>query len=79
MYVTELFEETDRVQILVIYPGRFQPWHKGHKAVYDYLIQQFGRDNVFIATSNKVDPPRSPFSFSEKINSCINCLKVKNI
>ena len=61
------FEETDRVQILVIYPGRFQPWHKGHKAVYDYLTQQFGRDNVFIATSNKVDPPRSPFSFSEKI------------
>ena len=67
MYVTELFEDTNSPQILVVYPGRFQPWHKGHKAVYDYLVQQFGRDHVFIATSNKVDPPRSPFSFTEKV------------
>jgi hypothetical protein len=34
--------------------------------VYDYLIKIYGRDNVFITTSNKVDPPRSPFTFSEK-------------
>ena len=67
MYVTELFEARNPVSTLVIYPGRFQPWHKGHKAVFDHLIKTFGRDNVFIATSNKVDPPRSPFSFGEKV------------
>jgi hypothetical protein len=66
MYIIELFEEEQTSSVLVIYPGRFQPWHKGHKAVYDHLTRQFGRDNVFIATSNKVDPPRSPFSFGEK-------------
>jgi hypothetical protein len=66
MYITELFEAQGSGQFLVIYPGRFQPWHKGHKAVYDHLTKTFGRDNVFIATSNKVDPPRSPFSFGEK-------------
>ena len=66
MYITELFEAQDPSSILVVYPGRFQPWHKGHKMVYDYLVKIYGRDNVFVATSNKVDPPRSPFTFSEK-------------
>lgn len=64
MFVADLFE--DPVNILVVYPGRFQPFHKGHKAVYDGLVAKFGRDRVFISTSNKVDPPRSPFSFSDK-------------
>ena len=65
MFLTDLFEDLDSTT-LVIYPGRFQPFHKGHRAVYDYLVQKFGRDNVFIATSNKVDPPKSPFNFSDK-------------
>ena len=51
---------------VVIYPGRFHPFHKGHKSVYDTLVKRFGANNVFIATSNKIDPPKSPFSFSEK-------------
>ena len=51
---------------VVIYPGRFHPFHKGHKSVYDTLIKRFGKQNVFISTSNKIDPPKSPFSFEEK-------------
>jgi len=62
MYITELSEP----QLLVIYPGRFQPFHKGHHAVYNYLTTKYGRNNVYIATSNKVEPPKSPFSFAEK-------------
>lgn len=65
MFISELFEDTER-EMLVVYPGRFQPWHKGHYAVYNYLVNEFGRDSVYIASSNKVDPPRSPFNFSEK-------------
>lgn len=50
---------------VVIYPGRFHPFHIGHGKVYKYLAQKF--DNVFIATSNKVDPAEgSPFTFDEK-------------
>ena len=67
MFILDLFEEINLADTLVVYPGRFQPWHKGHRAVYDYLVSNFGRDRVSIATSNKVDPPRSPFSFSEKL------------
>lgn len=65
MFLTDLFED-DGSSVLVIYPGRFQPFHKGHRAVYDYLVKRYGRDHVYIATSNKVEPPRSPFSFSDK-------------
>jgi len=49
---------------VIVYPGRFQPFHKGHKAVFDHLSGKY--DNVYVATSDKVDPPRSPFSFEEK-------------
>lgn len=62
MYISELSSPT----LLVIYPGRFQPFHKGHHKVYEFLTGKFGRNNVFIATSNKVDGNRSPFTFSEK-------------
>lgn len=62
MFLSELAEP----QLIVIYPGRFQPFHKGHHAVYDWLTGKFGRNNVFIATSNKVEGDRSPFSFAEK-------------
>jgi len=62
MYLTELAEPT----LLVIYPGRFQPWHRGHNMVYQYLTGKFGRNNVYIATSNKTDSGKSPFTFAEK-------------
>jgi len=62
MFLSELTEP----QLLVIYPGRFQPWHKGHHAVYAWLTGKFGVNNVFIATSNKTDNLKSPFTFAEK-------------
>lgn len=51
---------------LVVYPGRFHPFHKGHASVYNALVKKFGADKVFISTSDKVVPPKSPFSFEEK-------------
>jgi hypothetical protein len=52
--------------IIAIYPGRFQPMGKHHAQVYDWLAKQFGEANTYIATSDKVDPPTSPFNFQEK-------------
>ena len=52
--------------IVAIYAGRFHPFHKGHKAVYDSLVSKFGADKVFIATSGKQNDTDSPFSFKEK-------------
>lgn len=62
MRISDLFEQTQMT--VAIYPGRFQPFHRGHAAVYKWLTTKF--DSVFIATSDKVEPPRSPFNFAEK-------------
>ena len=69
MFLTELAEP----QIVVIYPGRFQPFHKGHAMVFSRLIAKFGRNNVFVATSDKRNEKnddafdeRYPFTFAEK-------------
>src|SRR6056300_455047 len=51
---------------VVVCAGRFQPFHKGHNATYEHLVKQFGRDNVYIGTSNKTDNLKSPFKFNEK-------------
>jgi len=69
MYIADLFESyvaEAGPQLVVLYPGRFQPFHLGHADVFRTLQNQFGRDNVYIATSNKVELPKSPFNFSEK-------------
>lgn len=66
MLLFELFERTTK-DIVVVYPGRFQPFHKGHKMVYDHLCEQYNAKNVFISTSNKVDDYDNPFNFSEKL------------
>ena len=54
-------------KIFVIYPGRFHPFHKGHKGVYDYLSTKYGGNDVYITTTDKVELPKSPFTFDEKV------------
>ena len=66
MFLTELFEAKTK-DIVIVYPGRFQPFHKGHKEVYNYLCNKYGTDKVFICTSSKIEMPRSPFNFEEKL------------
>ena len=53
-------------KIAVIYPGRFQPFHLGHASVYNSLKKQFPGADVIIATSDKVEPIDSPFTFEER-------------
>ena len=74
MYIADLFENEEfkgylsesQPQLVVLYPGRFQPFHLGHGEVFHSLQSKFGRDNVFIATSNKTESTKSPFNFTEK-------------
>lgn len=51
---------------IVVYSGRFQPFHKGHFATYQNLVKKFGSDSVYIGTSNVTDNKKSPFNFNEK-------------
>ena len=52
---------------LVIYPGRFHPFHLGHKASYDWLTQQFGENSVYVASSGKQEAETSPFEYADKV------------
>jgi Zn-dependent peptidase ImmA (M78 family) len=52
---------------IVVYSGRFQPFHKGHYASYKKLVSKFGVGNVYIGTSDKTDSGKSPFNFKEKV------------
>ena len=51
---------------IIVYAGRFQPFHKGHYDAYQRLVSEFGPANVYIATSNDTSSGKSPFSFNEK-------------
>ena len=66
--VESILGEADSVDnIVVVYAGRFQPFHKGHYATYSHLVKKFGKNNVYIGTSNKTDNKKSPFNFKEKV------------
>jgi len=51
---------------VVIYPGRFQPMLSHHVKVYRAIEQMFPEADVYIGTSDKVEPGKSPFNFEEK-------------
>lgn len=55
------------MNLIVVYPGRFHPFHRGHKASYDYLVNKYGANSVFIATSDVQAPMTSPFTYSDKV------------
>jgi len=61
-----LLEAAPIDKTIVVYSGRFQPFHKGHYATYDNLVRKFGKDSVYIGTSNVTDSKKSPFNFKEK-------------
>lgn len=51
---------------VAIFTGRFQPFHAGHYSIYEAMVKRFGKENVYIASSNVTDPVKSPFPFKEK-------------
>lgn len=71
LQLLESSESDKPKKIVVIYGGRFQPFHKGHYECYKWLTKKFGKENVWIATSNKTNfnsknGSVSPFNFKEK-------------
>ena len=69
-------EDKDIKTIVAIYPGRFQPMGKHHAETFKGLRKKF--DDAYIATSGKVDLPKSPFNFNEK-KKIINSYGISNI
>jgi len=59
-------QASGKQRTVAVFTGRFQPFHSGHYSVYEQLVKQFGKENVFIATSNKTEAGKSPFEFKDK-------------
>jgi hypothetical protein len=75
----EVVDDSPNIEnIIMIYPGRFQPMGKHHAGVYKELAKRFGEENTFIATTNKVALPKSPLNFVEKLK-VINKHGIKNV
>ena len=68
-YINEVLQH-QKNNLIVIFPGRFQPFHIGHKKFFDMAKKQFPGADFFIATSDSPqkinDASRYPFSFQEK-------------
>lgn len=59
------FENLEK--LIVVLPGRFQPFHLGHLHIYKQLVSKFGKDKVYITTSDpkKLDD-KNPLTFEQK-------------
>ena len=55
------------MKTIVIYPGRFEPPHLGHKASYNQLEKTFPDAKVFVATSGVTAPITHPFKYADKV------------
>jgi len=60
------FEGDIDINFDVVFPGKFQPFHRGHYETYQDLANRFGRNNVHIATTDRVEPRSNPFTFRQK-------------
>lgn len=71
-FFTEALENTTKAKLIVIFPGRFQPFHTGHKNYYDNAKKMFPQADFYIATADinpknvAKEPDRYPFTFAEK-------------
>lgn len=63
------------IRPVVIYGGKFQPFHAGHNEIYEKLCKEFGAENVFISTQDlntsklkqKAYTDNHIFTFDEKV------------
>ena len=48
-------------------PGGFHPFHPGHKSLYDWAVETFGQDNVYVAATNDTKSRPFPFDVKQKL------------
>jgi hypothetical protein len=48
-------------------PGGFHPFHPGHKSLYDWAVETFGKENVYVAATNDTSTRPFPFNVKQKL------------
>lgn len=88
MRYNDLISEDKTKNVTVVYGGRFQPMHSGHFALYNKLANQFGKENVFIATMfgkkqqaahGAGNYSEDPFTFEEKAKIIQKMFGISNV
>jgi len=77
-WLASVITEDTGKRIIAVYPGRFQPFGNHHAKAFTWLQNQFGAENTFIATGDKTEKGRSPFSFADK-KTIISKYGIKNV
>ena len=64
-----IFNENELVDkdIVVLFPGKFNPMGIHQREEYDRLCRKFGKENVYLVTDDKMDIQRLPLSYDEKV------------
>ena len=47
--------------------GRYQPWHRGHTALFKKALEKAGQVCIMCRDVRGTEPPNNPFSFEEVI------------
>jgi len=63
----------------VLFIGRFQPFHKGHLKVIEYITKKYDKIIIGVGSSQYKDKSKNPFSFDERKEMIKKTLKSKNI
>ena len=72
----EITESKKIKKVIGVFGGRFQPFHSGHLATYEWLAKRV--DEAYITTSNIKKPPRHPMNFKEKVRHMVKVGIPKN-
>ena len=67
MRLRQLFEE--KLNVVAVMPGGFHPFHPGHKSLYDWATNEFGKSNVYVAATNDTSTRPFPFDIKQKLAS----------
>lgn len=75
-----IFNENELVDkdVIVLFPGKFQPMGQHQREEYFRLTRQFGKDNVYVVTDDKFNSNTNPLNFEEK-TTIIKRHGIKNI
>ena len=67
MRLRQLFEEKPAKKVIAVMPGGFHPFHPGHKSLYDWAVETFGKANVYVAATNDTKARPFPFDVKQKL------------
>jgi len=66
MKLRHLFEERKK-KVVAVMPGGFHPFHPGHKSLYDWAVDTFGKPNVYVAATDDTKSRPFPFAIKQKL------------